>query len=329
MSVCIRSQGRGGLAAGLFAVAAVFVAGAVGAGVVLGRSVVEDRVTVAEAVTQTAVLEDSDWLSDAYWKRRRTKKLRTRSFSPGRSDLGLRNAFTEARRVEKAPSKERRRTVFDDGGPYRTVCVRLCDGYYFPISSSTTKNRFAKDERACKSRCSGDSRLFYYSVFEGSPETMKDRRGRPYEKLKTAFLYRTSYNKSCQCRPDPWSDKAKERHALYKTKGWRRKLRRLARKEARRARIAARRGPSPFITRVRSGGGVVAKVASQTQNSSSRRAVSVKRSSRRTASRRRRFSGRMSLGNGSRATFRPARRAQVRRVRRRSNWQTNAFKSQD
>ena len=36
-----------------------------------------------------------------------------------------------------------------DGAPsgtYRTVCVRTCDGYYFPISYSTVPGRFADDQ---------------------------------------------------------------------------------------------------------------------------------------------------------------------------------------
>ena len=29
-------------------------------------------------------------------------------------------------------------------GTYRTMCVRLCDGYYFPISFTTTRERSRK-----------------------------------------------------------------------------------------------------------------------------------------------------------------------------------------
>lgn len=36
---------------------------------------------------------------------------------------------------------------------YRTLCVRTCDGYYFPISFATTPNRFQDDERACQRAC--------------------------------------------------------------------------------------------------------------------------------------------------------------------------------
>ena len=41
----------------------------------------------------------------------------------------------------------------------------------------------------------------HYSIADGSPETMRDRRGRRYADLATAFRYRSSYDKSCQCRP--------------------------------------------------------------------------------------------------------------------------------
>ena len=36
------------------------------------------------------------------------------------------------------------------GGSVRTVCVRTCDGYYFPISYATNASRFAQDEKTCQ-----------------------------------------------------------------------------------------------------------------------------------------------------------------------------------
>ena len=37
--------------------------------------------------------------------------------------------------------------------PIRTVCVRTCDGAYFPISFATVPARFPDDERTCKALC--------------------------------------------------------------------------------------------------------------------------------------------------------------------------------
>ena len=37
------------------------------------------------------------------------------------------------------------------GGTYRTVCDRVCDGYYFPISATGTRSRLKQDARVCQS----------------------------------------------------------------------------------------------------------------------------------------------------------------------------------
>ena len=39
------------------------------------------------------------------------------------------------------------------GSTYRTVCVRTCDGFYFPISFSTTQDHFRDDEASCQRMC--------------------------------------------------------------------------------------------------------------------------------------------------------------------------------
>jgi len=98
---------------------------------------------------------------------------------------------------------------------YRTMCVRLCDGYYFPISSAAPRRQLAKDARLCESRCSSPARLFVQRSPEDSAEDMKDLKGQPYNQLKTAFLYRTEYLPDCKCQPHPWETEATERHRTY------------------------------------------------------------------------------------------------------------------
>lgn len=101
------------------------------------------------------------------------------------------------------------------GGAYRTVCVRLCDGYYFPISFSVSRDRFARDAETCASRCGTQGRLFIQRSPESSAEDMEDLAGRPYRQLRTTFLYRTEYLDSCKCQPHPWEKAARDRHRLY------------------------------------------------------------------------------------------------------------------
>ncbi len=87
-------------------------------------------------------------------------------------------------------------------GTYRTLCVRSCDGYYFPISFSTTSDRFQDDAQTCASMCPGaEASLYYYPNPGGGPEDMVSIDGEPYSSLPTAFNYRTSLDQSCTCRP--------------------------------------------------------------------------------------------------------------------------------
>lgn len=98
---------------------------------------------------------------------------------------------------------------------YRTVCVRLCDGYYFPISFSVTADRFARDAKTCERSCGGQARLFAYRNPGADIDDMTDMRGQPYRKLNTAFLYRTQYVADCRCQPNPWDAEAREKHRVY------------------------------------------------------------------------------------------------------------------
>ena len=180
----------------------------------------------------TRVLQDgSDWLSQAYWARKRAQRLGQRE------------------RLQYRWSKQQSSPLMTRVKPklYRTVCVRLCDGYYFPISFSTTRDRFAEDEQACVARCANEVRLFYHpSDVQDDPELI-DRDGNAYADLANAFVYRTRYQPSCQCRSLPWSEEARQRHAMYATDGWQEKAKQLAETEARESapanRSKARTGP--------------------------------------------------------------------------------------
>ena len=91
----------------------------------------------------------------------------------------------------------------------RTLCVRTCDGYYFPISFSTTKKYFEADEATCQRLCpAGDASLYYHSRRQG-PEQMVSIAGTPYSDLENAFRYRTVLDRSCTCgTPLPISEPA-------------------------------------------------------------------------------------------------------------------------
>jgi hypothetical protein len=123
-------------------------------------------------------------------------------------------------RVERYPFS-RPAYGWDDGGweedyrTYRTMCVRLCDGFYFPISDNVRRERLYGDNRACLSRCDGEARLYYYPTVGGSVQTMVDLSGRSYQSLPNAFRYRKALVAGCTCKPAPWSPEEAARHEGY------------------------------------------------------------------------------------------------------------------
>lgn len=101
------------------------------------------------------------------------------------------------------------------GGTYTTACVRLCDGSIRTVSYSTTFESFDRDAETCRSSCGSPTRLYVYPNPGGTVDEMQDARGQPYSRLKTAYLFRTTYVANCTCRAAPWELAAVERHHVY------------------------------------------------------------------------------------------------------------------
>jgi hypothetical protein len=86
------------------------------------------------------------------------------------------------------------------GGTYRTLCVRTCDGYYFPISFATVQSKFAEDEETCRNLCPAAEVSLYIHRSPGEEsEAMVSLAGEPYVSLANAFKYRKEYDKACTC----------------------------------------------------------------------------------------------------------------------------------
>jgi hypothetical protein len=111
------------------------------------------------------------------------------------------------------------RTSHDSFGPYddfgpdtdypgslRTLCVRTCDGAFFPISSNSSPADFQRDADSCQRRCPGTETALYYHALttEETDQMVSATTGEPYAQLPTAFAYKTrdrSQSGQCGCRP--------------------------------------------------------------------------------------------------------------------------------
>jgi len=120
--------------------------------------------------------------------------------------LGIPEWNGRRRQLEPPRSHEQRRERprRDATTPtYRTLCVRLCDGFYFPMSYATHPDRFALDAKRCERSCPSGSRLFVHRNPGESVNEMVDLQGRSYRDLPTAFLHQAQYVRDCTCHGTP------------------------------------------------------------------------------------------------------------------------------
>jgi hypothetical protein len=97
-------------------------------------------------------------------------------------------------------------------GTYRTVCVRSCDGGYFPISFATVPGRFPDDEKTCKALCpAAEANLYAYRNPGEDMNQAVSIGGQPYTSSPNAFRFRQEFNPSCACKAagQTWSDALK------------------------------------------------------------------------------------------------------------------------
>lgn len=176
------------------------------------------------SVTGHVILTQDDWIDRIrtrdYWEGRGgtgsgpSKPNISKPSAPEKpSKLGVDRAAAPPVPVSARETSQPRPVSTD--GTFRTLCVRLCDGSFYPISFATTEEYFERDQKRCQSSCNSPARLYVYKNPNGEIEEMKDLDDQPYSRLKTAFLYRTKYDSACKCTPHPWEQQAVDRHRLY------------------------------------------------------------------------------------------------------------------
>ncbi|GGB42615.1 hypothetical protein GCM10011316_13130 [Roseibium aquae] len=87
------------------------------------------------------------------------------------------------------------------GGTFRTLCVRTCDGFYFPVSFSTGLEQFANDAARCTEICpAAPTALFVHRNPGEMTEDMISLAGVPYAETENAYRFRSELVPQCSCR---------------------------------------------------------------------------------------------------------------------------------
>lgn len=95
------------------------------------------------------------------------------------------------------------------GESYQTMCVRTCDGYFFPISYASTVADFDRDQTNCETSCPGTEMQVYFgpSGMDEPANMVSTQTGRFYTELPTAFLHQqTDVPQPVGCRCNPKKD---------------------------------------------------------------------------------------------------------------------------
>ena len=88
----------------------------------------------------------------------------------------------------------------DPNGRYRSVCVRLCDGFFYPISFATYSSRLAQEQEQCQSSCAAPAELYVYRNPGQEIEQAISLNGSAYMDLPVALKFRKSYVNGCSCK---------------------------------------------------------------------------------------------------------------------------------
>jgi len=95
------------------------------------------------------------------------------------------------------------------GGPRggsKAVCVRSCDGYFFPLDIAPGRARAQGDE-LCQALCPGAPSAVYFMTLGGDIENAVSASGQNYTALPSALHYRQAVEPGCTCkaRTESWA----------------------------------------------------------------------------------------------------------------------------
>lgn len=113
---------------------------------------------------------------------------------------GLFGWFGRDREEEQAQPQEPVYRSIDPNARYRSVCVRTCDGFFFPVSYQTYASRLAQDATVCQSSCAAPAELYVYRNPGQEIDQAISLNGTAYADLPAAFKYRKAYVKGCSCK---------------------------------------------------------------------------------------------------------------------------------
>lgn len=99
------------------------------------------------------------------------------------------------------PTRSARERRFAPSSKGRTMCVRMCDGYYFPVGDLEERRDLPLHDLACNAGCPGaPTKLFVLAPGADDIDAAKAADGMRYADLPMAKSYTTSIDRTCSCQ---------------------------------------------------------------------------------------------------------------------------------
>lgn len=98
------------------------------------------------------------------------------------------------------------------------ICVRTCDGFFFPVNYRGSEDQH---EDVCRASCPGaETRVFWMSA-GADLDTARARDGVTYNALPAAYSYRKAYDATCSCKApqQTWASVLQKAEALIRERG--------------------------------------------------------------------------------------------------------------
>lgn len=125
-----------------------------------------------------------------------------KDFLPQRAEP-MRANYDDGAELPRARDRTRSSGAVASFGYGKPVCVRLCDGFFFPTAS------VSGGEAACAAQCP-DAPTALYTMPTDRIEDAVSSTGAPYSRLPVAKRYQTSFESTCTCHRDTVASRAKE-----------------------------------------------------------------------------------------------------------------------
>ncbi len=137
------------------------------------------------------------------------------ALDPGRGAAGNAPRLVEIPLNPTIPTRHGKRPGASaaTSSPRRPVCVRLCDGFFFPLSSFSRSDAIASQDAACTGLCPDAATALYF--LPAGSDKIQDAAsvsGERYTALPASLRYRATRDRACACRgalardPPYWQD---------------------------------------------------------------------------------------------------------------------------